>query len=285
MCVGRVMADADPLHLPGDWARALDRIDAEGRSRIAVIGPADAGKSRFVGALLARRPELALIDLDPGQKMTGPPGTLSLARGGQLEHFVWIGTTSAAALGAIARGAAELARGRAFVANTAGFVRGPGVRLQAASLSALRPDFIVAIGEGLEPILKGRSEAAAPLGPSPMARRKSGGRRRALRQSAFAAALEGAAERIFSPAAVRFEPAPPAHLADRPERPVCALADEEDRAIGILVDAGVDGVRVIAPPGPSAETLRLGRMWAEPSAQGWRLLEKLRPSWVAEGKG
>lgn len=274
------MAESDAPHLPADWADALDRIVVEERRRIAVIGPADAGKSRFVGALLARRPQFALIDLDPGQKMAGPPGSVSLARAGRLERFVWIGSTGAANVRGIARGAADLARQAPFVANSSGFVRGLGARLQAASLDALRPDCIVAIGEGLAPILEGRTVEILRLRPSEMARRKPPALRARLRQAAFAAALEGADDRSLPRRSVRFDPAPPEPFAAGSERPVCALANGEDRAIGVLVAAGEEQVRLFAPPlAAPPSTVRLGRMWAAPGEGGWKLLEALRPAW------
>jgi hypothetical protein len=55
--------------------------------------------------------------------------------------------------------------------------------------------------------------------------------------------------------------------------------------IGILDGAGDEGHVVLAapPPRPPAAVM-LGRIWAEPTPDGWRLLEPLAPSWrQAEG--
>ena len=66
-------------------------------------------------------------------------------------------------------------------------------------------------------------------------------------------------------------------------RPICALADGAgiDRSYGILeaVEEGCLRIRAVAPERP-VERVRLGRIWAEPEEGGWRLLERLSPSWV-----
>jgi polynucleotide 5'-hydroxyl-kinase GRC3/NOL9 len=270
----------DAIHLPDEWVQAIESL--HGRRRIAVIGATDVGKSSFVGALLACRPELALIDLDPGQKMVGPPGTVSLGRLDEealtLERMLFIGSTSSASIYHLSRAAAALARAPSFVANTSGFVRGLGARLQAATISALEADRIVAIGpaEDLASILEAHPEVPVVAVPaSPMARRKSPAFRAALRQAAFAEALAGAVEQVLE---LPFEPAPPVAVPGR--HPVCALWDEEDMSLGILLDAGAAGALVAAPALPRPpRRIRLGKMWAEPTPGGWKLLETLSPCW------
>jgi polynucleotide 5'-hydroxyl-kinase GRC3/NOL9 len=251
--------------------------------RIAVIGPTDVGKSRCVSDLLAGRPGAALIDLDPGQKMVGPPGTVSLGRSGRLERFRFIGTTSAADIRGIAEAAALLAeREVSFVANSSGFVRDGGIRLQIASVASLRADCVVAIGDGLEPILAGLGDLPVlRLDPSARARRKSPAARAALRQAAFAAALETAAPAEWS---LRFEPSPPVPLAGT-RRPVCALCDGMGEHMGLAILTGLaDGrARLFTPPPPRPPaTVLLGRMWAEPAGAGWRLQEVLSPAFEHE---
>jgi polynucleotide 5'-kinase involved in rRNA processing len=66
------------LELPPEWEEALARAAAA--TRVAVLGPPDSRKPAFVAALAERRPECRIIDLDPGQKMIGRPGTASLGR-------------------------------------------------------------------------------------------------------------------------------------------------------------------------------------------------------------
>lgn len=278
------------FHIPDDWREAISRIAGERFVRVAVIGATDTGKSSFVAALLAAEPGLELIDADPGQKLVGPPGTISLGRlapHGRLElgGFVFIGSTSSANVFLITRACEALARasGR-FVANTSGFVEKLGARLQAATISALDADCIVALGEeaALTPILdRHRDRAILPLRPSPSAARKTPSARARLRQASFAAAIEGAVP--LDIAEVAFEPAPPVAVGLGGKHPVCSLADREgtDTAIGIVEAAGDGRVRVLArAPDRPVATVRLGSMWAERRDGGWRLLDTLHPSWV-----
>jgi polynucleotide 5'-hydroxyl-kinase GRC3/NOL9 len=276
---------------PLDWEQALAR--AAGAARLLVLGETDVGKSSFILELLRRTGgRTAVIDLDPGQKMFGPPGTVGLAFAEgcappRLDRYIWVGTTSASAIGAIARGAARLvaaAEAEAVILNTAGFVRGLGLRLQLATIAAVRPTLIVAIGEdeGLDPILAGAGAVPALRIPaSPHARRKTPAARAAIRQAAFAEALIGAQPRTF--AALRLEPGQ-AMAFEASARPVCALADAggEDMCIGLLLETQQGQVRVHCPPPPRPPAiLRLGKIWAEPAAEGWKLLERLSPAWAA----
>jgi polynucleotide 5'-hydroxyl-kinase GRC3/NOL9 len=286
---GSVGSAVTDLHIPDDWRAAIDRILAEPFSRVAIIGPTDTGKSSFARALLAADPGFELIDADPGQKLVGPPGTVSLGRAGpaglDLGGYLFIGSTSASNVFLIARACEALAAASPrFVANTSGFVEKLGVRLQAATLSALGADLVVAIGEesAVAPILaKHPDRAAIRLKPSPNAARKTPAARARLRQASFAAALAGAES--FALTGVAFEPAPPIAIALGARHPVCSLADAEgtDMAIGI-VEAAADGtVRVLAPPPDRpVATVRLGRMWAEPRDGAWALLDTLHPSWI-----
>jgi polynucleotide 5'-hydroxyl-kinase GRC3/NOL9 len=228
------------------------------------------------------------VDLDPGQKMTGPPGTASLGRfegdAVILERFIFLGSTAVGsfrALAAAASSLAQTARGR-FVANTSGYVAGPGAAMQGMTLAALAPDLIVAIGEApaLEPVLA-RWPGALRLPRSPHAHRKTEGFRRSVRQQAFAAAFEGASLQHL--AAFAFEPNPPAPFATD-ARPVCALADDagEDMKIAILLACGAAGATFLArTPARPAHRARLGKMWAQPHGAGWKLLDRLSPAWEA----
>lgn len=281
---------ADALHIPDDWQAAIGRIAAEGAERVVVIGSTDCGKSSFVRALLAADPSRDAIDADPGQKLVGPPGTVSLGRpgaGGEIDPagFVFIGSTSAANIFLIARACEALARGSPrFVANTSGFIERLGARLQAATISALDADLIVAFGseETVAPILdRHGARSVLRLRPSPQAARKTPGMRARLREGSFEAALAGAAPLALD--GVRFEPAPPIAFDLGGRHPVCALADAEgtDMALGVLEAADGGSVRAIAPPPPRpVAILRLGSMWAEPQGGGWRLLDTLHPSWL-----
>lgn len=269
------------------WCAALDRAAAA--SRTIVIGAADAGKSSFVLAAMAGQLRgLALLDLDPGQKMIGAPGTISLgrydadARRLLLEAFVFVRTTSAARFGATTEAAEALAAGAgAFIANTAGFTTGPGTWLQVQTIAALKPDLIVAIGEGLEPILGAHPAVpAVRIARSPLAVRKSPSTRAAIRQAAFAYALAGAS-RFSLDATIGIEPGLPTPFVNA-ARPVCALADERgDMAICVLERCGGGELIVHAPAPPRpVRTIRLGSMWAESRAGGWALLDRLTPAWA-----
>lgn len=268
--------------LTPEWEGALARAAAA--RRVAVLGPTDAGKSTFLHALAERRPGLALIDLDPGQKMIGPPGTASL---GQIEpdrtlaRFIFLGSTAVGSFRALAEAAADLAASapERFAVNTSGYVAGPGARMQAMTLGVLKPELVVAIGAGpaLEPVLA--PYEALRLERSPFATHKPPARRRTVRQAAFADALAGA--KAFALPDVRFEPAAP-KVFEGSERPVCTLADAggEDMALAVLLSPDTVLARV---PGRPVRTVRLGKMWAAPGEEGSRLLERLAPAWDEGG--
>lgn len=274
--------------LPPAWGKAIAEACA-GR-RVVVLGATDTGKSTFIRAVLAASDGAAtLIDLDPGQKMIGPPGTVALGRlePPLVERFVFIGSTSSSVISKIARAAADLARvaGRsgAFIANTSGFVTGLGARLQAATVAAVKPDLIVEIGSARDAPPLVPAQSAVPLlrlEKSPAARRKSRAVRATLRQQALNDALRGA--RMLTLPTLRFDPGPPAAFPGA-ARPICALADGGgiDRSYGVLEAVEEEGLRIRAlAPERAVEMIRLGRMWAQPEENGWRLLEKLSPSWV-----
>jgi polynucleotide 5'-hydroxyl-kinase GRC3/NOL9 len=282
----RSAAMAEPLHLPDAWAGAIARLCGGGARRIAVLGPTDVGKSTFLLALASawRGDErLGLLDLDPGQKLLGPLGTVSV---GYIDgdepactRFRFVGSTSAIAMRAIIAGAAQLAGTEPFAANTSGFVHGPGARLQAASVAALRPDWVIAIGLPAPPLPAGWSGTLIHLDPSPHAKRKGEGLRRRIRQASFERHL--GAETTMLPL-LPFDPAPPLPFATG-RRPLCCLTDAagEDMVVGVLEEIGEEGLRVrcARPPRPPA-LLRLGRIWARPDPEGWRLLDKLDPAWT-----
>ena len=280
------MTEPSVPHLPQAWADAIAQLRGGGARRIAVLGPTDVGKSSFLLALAGAwdgEKRLGLIDLDPGQKLVGPPGTVSLgyasAGGIVCERFRFVGSTSAIAMRGIISGAAELAQGEAFAANTSGFVHGPGARLQAASVAALAADTVIALGLPEPPLPAGWSGHVIRLDASPFAKRKGEGLRRRIRQEALERHLgDGTYELPLLP----FTPGPPlAFEAER--RPVCCLADAagEDMALGVLERLGEESVRIRGtPPARPPAQIRLGRMWARPDGSGWRLLDKLEPAWT-----
>ncbi len=275
---------------PDDWRETL--VAAAGARRVMVIGATDTGKSHFVGQVLAGDGGRMLIDLDPGQKMIGAPGTLGLGALGEdgqlaLERFAFTGSTSPLPVRTfLAATRSLIARDRRrMIANTSGLVDGVGIQLQRETIKAVRPDLIVAIADGpeLAPILEGLTGAmVVRVRPSPDARRKGHGERRRARQHAFAAALDGAVRQRLS-ADVDFRPAAPAAFA-ADARPVCALADARGRpfCIGVVEAVGAEAITVFAPTRPEpAAAILVGQMWAAPAGASWRLLDRLEPGWGA----
>jgi polynucleotide 5'-hydroxyl-kinase GRC3/NOL9 len=88
------------IDVPPDWREAL-AAGLDGSKRILLLGPRDAGKSTFARALLAaaaaRLMHAALLDLDVGQKLVGPPACVTLGRSGpnglDLLGLAFVGTT------------------------------------------------------------------------------------------------------------------------------------------------------------------------------------------------
>jgi hypothetical protein len=278
------------IEVPDVWQGAIARILSGDWRHVVVIGPTDVGKSSFIRALAERR-AFALLDLDPGQKMFGPPGTVS--RGHWTEHggpvcdrFAFVGSTSALAIARIVRGALRLRTDGPLIANTSGFVLGPGARLQAATIAALDADLVVAIGLDAPPVPKGWSKPLIALPRSPLAQRKSQRLRRRIRQAALDRHL--GSDTIDLPrASVAFEPGPPvSFLASA--RPLCALADAagEDMSVGVLLSAEADKVLVRGSlPPRTVSCIRLGSLWAEPAAEGWRLLDGVKQAWGIRHRG
>ena len=280
-----------PLDLPPAWRDAVDR--AAGARRILVVGPTDVGKSSFIRALAADRPEIALLDLDPGQKMIGPPGTASLGslvRDPPMERFIFLGSTAVGSFRQLVAAASRLvtfAEGRPLAVNTPGYVAGPGARLQLLTFEALQPDLVVAVGLS-GPLCDAFHSLAGSslvrLQPSPAARRKSEGRRRAIRQQGFDDAMAGATEWSIGRRSLQFEPGEPVALSEG-RRPVCALADAEgaEMEIGLVCDAGHDRIRLLSRlPARPVRRLRLGKMWAQQRSGEWQLLDALAPAWEAD---
>ena len=282
------MDDEGALDIPAQWKEAIAALGAAGVRRIAVLGPADAGKTSFIRGLCASWPGVeapAVLDLDPGQKMVGPPGTAALGHSGgagglECSRFVFVGSTSSIEMRRIWAAAARLGAAEPFIANTSGFVLGPGVPLQAGTVAALAADAVVSIGLEAPPLPRGWRGELIRLQPSPLAQRKTAAARARIRQAAFGQHLGLELLRLDRDLAL-LEPGPPRRWEDE-RRPVCCLADEagEDMAIAMLeaLDEERLWLRCAAPPRP-VRTVRIGKMWAVPAAGGWQLLEKLEPAW------
>jgi polynucleotide 5'-hydroxyl-kinase GRC3/NOL9 len=134
------------------------------------------------------------------------------------------------------------------VANTSGLLAGPGRRLKAAKIAAIRPDLLIALGHGrdLEAILRDhRGTAILPLPPSPHARRKTDGERRRARRDAF--------RRYFAEArlqTVERGMLPPAGTVDSlPSGLLLGLSDERgcEQGLGILAGSSTETVDILTP--------------------------------------
>ena len=310
-----------PDDLPIDWADALAALVAARARRVLVAGPTDVGKSRFALSLLATWAAAGeaglLLDADPGQKMIGPPGAVTLGNYDALgrpalEGLHFVGTTSAAAIGEIVDGAGRLAaragararartsqrpgagpggrRGggaragdRPVAINSSGLVAGPGVRLALRTIASADVDGIVAIDPPAE------LHQAVAAGGMPMfllakpaaARRKGRGERARRRHAAFEEYLRDAAPLSLPRDQVRLA-APLTTCLTSPEaRPVCALTDagDVDMALGIFDAIDDEAIHVAAPPMPRpVASVRLGALWAWPVPSGWGLVDEQLPA-------
>jgi polynucleotide 5'-hydroxyl-kinase GRC3/NOL9 len=242
--------------VPPDWAAASERILHKGTRRVLVIGAADTGKSTLCRHLLQGAAQsgrtAALLDTDIGQKMAGPPACVTAVDPhGQVLLF-FVGTTNPV-LGwkRLVEGTRALAGGLAadvIVVNTSGLLAGPGRRLKAAKIEALRPDLLVALGEDPagEAILADHSAIPAlRLQPSPQARRKTDGEKRAARREAFGRYFTGAAVQGFDACCLPQED----HEGSSPPGLLLGLADAAGnrQGLGILVGAAGETVEILTP--------------------------------------
>ncbi len=183
------------LHIPPAWAEGAARIRRDGIRSALVLGAIDAGKStlcRFLAdeARQAGR-SAALLDADLGQKTVGPPACVTMEDPHGLK-LAFAGTTNPV-LGwsRLMAGIQRLAHATDadfIVTNTSGLLAGPGRKLKAAKIALLRPDLLIALGDGpdLDAILGDHSGATILRLPASVeAKRKTDGQRRAARREAF----------------------------------------------------------------------------------------------------
>lgn len=284
-----------PTDLPRDWADALAALVAARARRVLIVGPTDVGKSRFALALLAAWAAAGeaglLLDADPGQKMVGPPGAVTLgdydALGRPiLEGLHFVGTTSAAAIGAIVDGAGRLARragDRPVAINSSGLVVGPGVPLSLRTIASAAVDRIVAIAPPAE-LHQALAASGVPmilLAKPAAAHRKGRGERTRRRRAAFEEYLRAAAPLSLPRYQVRLAVPLTTCLTSPEARPVCALTDAAgtDMALGILDAVDDEAIHVAAPPMPGpVASVRLGALWAWPVPSGWALVDEQLPA-------
>ncbi len=194
-----------------EWEPVLAEIAGAGGTTI-VIGGADAGKTTFTRLLITRAVatgrRVALLDADPGQSEIGPPSCAGLAfldapdagMSGVAPHaLAFIGSTSPAGrlpehITAVRR-LADLAGDRMLVADTCGYIHGPGARrLIQSEFQLLAPEHVVALqrgdelGEILSPMRRrAHCRIHAPAIPAVIARKPPGlrARRREMRFAAY----------------------------------------------------------------------------------------------------
>jgi len=245
--------------IPADWRALLER--AADFPRILVLGPPDAGKSTLC-RLLADAAGARLLDSDLGQKMVGPPACVTLGRAdGTLERMRFAGSTDPLrARAALLHGIASLGGADGpLVINTGGLVRGPGHPLTLATIDAAAPALVVTLGDWPEraALATARPDVElAALAPSPLARRKTDGERRAARRAVFQAHLRDAVPVTLAP-----EAAPPLPEGAASGLLAC-LADArgEDRALAQLQGWNADGLQLLAPPVEEVGKVRWGVM-------------------------
>ncbi len=267
MCPDHIAPD-----MPNDskWGEAIGALIDSGARRILVLGAVDAGKSTFCRLLLAataaRECGATLIDADIGQKMVGPPATVTLARAqapDMLAALAFVGTTDpVAGFSRLIDGLAELRRDAGaglLVVNTSGYLHGAGRRLKSAKVAVVEPDVLVAIGEdsAAEAVLSEHPTLRhVHLTPAIGARHKGPGCRRAARREAFRRYLEGAALHDLNV---------PKLGPSLCEGLLVGLTDKDGRhlALGVVeeLDSAGDRARIRSPaPAGAAGGLAAGRM-------------------------
>jgi len=183
------------LHVPPGWSDAAASMTHEGVRRLMVIGAADVGKStvcRFLlGEARAKGRKAALLDTDVGQKTVGLPACVTLAKADR-STLVFIGSVEPVRGWRRVVGGTRVLADEAdldlVITNTSGLLAGPGRRLKADKIAAIRPDLLIAIGGGsaLEQVISDHPVVPAlRLTRSPAARRKTDAGRCAARQQAF----------------------------------------------------------------------------------------------------
>jgi polynucleotide 5'-hydroxyl-kinase GRC3/NOL9 len=194
------------LHIPMAWRQHAAAILETKPRGILVFGGCDTGKSSFcrflTTELLAAGHGVAIVDADLGQKVVGPPASVTLGRvmdGGEhwtasLQTLYFVGSTSPVGrMLPLIVGMARLvaaADATFVIVDTTGYIEGAGRVLKGYEIEAVRPDLIVAIekrGE-LASILRPHAiYRAIHVLPSPEARPRDRLQRERARAAAFAA--------------------------------------------------------------------------------------------------
>lgn len=283
---------ADAPHVPESWTDLARRLTRGEAKRVFVLGAADSGKSTLCRFLLdavraAGRPA-AILDLDPGQKLIGPPACVTLGRTGADGGLA---LAAMAFVGAIdpMRGFRRTVQGTArlsglpaaeeiVLANSDGLLRGPGRSLKAAEIRSFQPDLLVTLGgdPALDAVLEDHAGLPARrLEASSLARRKTQGERKAARRQAFHSHFAVARPWPVPAGRLRIEDAPAAGL---PPRLLAGLADRNghDLALAIVLTPGdPTGHGLVLLTGPAgrrhARRLRCGSLVLDADCREQRL--------------
>lgn len=268
--------DASRIEVPAEWHSFAAELKAAAVSgpplRVYLLGEPDSGKSTFA-AFLCDTPgsntiDTWLLDGDPGQSVSGLPGTVGLAerRGGLWETTDrrFTGDVTPATFPLLsAAGMAHLARrnrAHILVVDPSGYLRGhSGRAYQLGLIDLLRPDFLVSIGGGTEveqllgQLVRPPGMQLRQLPRAAAARRRSTAERRRYRETrlrdyfhpahAFTLDTRDLAVRVPGGAGRRAEPGPGL---------VCALCDSGQLILSLAVVTGIESeaLQILAPPFP-----------------------------------
>lgn len=250
------------IDIGSDWEPALQLAASGTAGRIFVAGPTDSGKSTLCHILQKAALEggrsAAILDLDVGQKIIGPPACVTLgatsAAGLVLTDLAFAATTDPIkAWPWLIAGAQSLARSAAvdlLVVNTCGYLNGSGAALKVAEMSVVEPDALVVLGSSpdLDVLLRHQTGCVLRLPVPRLARRKTEGERRAARRAAFRSYFADCTMLTLSERQLTT----PNGAADFTPGRLVGLADQQGRdiAVGIVADPVGDrgDINLLAPP-------------------------------------
>lgn len=264
------------IEVPAEWHSIAAELKSAAVSgpplRVYLLGEPDSGKSTFA-AFLCDTPgsntiDTWLLDGDPGQSVSGLPGTIGLAtrreRLWETTDRRFAGDVTPATFPLLsAAGMAHLAgrnRAQILVVDPSGYLRGhSGRAYQLGIIDLLRPDFLVSIGGGkdveqlLGQLVRSPGMQVREVPRAAAARTRSTAERRRYRETrlrdyfhlavAFTLDTRDLAVRFLSADDGRAEPGPGL---------VCALCDNEQLILSLAVVTGMESetLHILAPPFP-----------------------------------
>lgn len=277
---------AEPgIDVPSAWREAADQVLGSESRRILVVGATDVGKSIYCrylsGRLLETGARVAVVDADIGQKDIGPPATVTLGFPDRAQPFSatppaafhFVGSTNPARrIAPLVIGAAQLSKAAGdavTLINASGLVHGPGRRLQARQIEAVRPDVIIALERNRElaALLDAhRQYRILRLPRSPKATRKSAARRVAARRRSFATYFQPASPHRFRLDDLVFERSLLSNeAAEIVPNLLCGILDRAGEGVGLGIIEAVnerdDAISLLTPaPRGRIRVLQLGDM-------------------------